>query len=158
MTAREYNIFVRDYSDNAYRFAYTLIKQREHARDIVQDVFMKLWEQRDNINKDKIKSWIFSSVYHKAIDELRKKKNFSAIENIKEVVYNDYSSIKEDLNKYLDCLPAVQKSALLLKDQEGCKYEEISEILHLSMQQVKVYIFRARKQMQQLIQQKDNII
>ena len=89
---------------------------------------------------------------------MRKKKNFSAIENIKEVVYNDYSSIKEDLNKYLDCLPAVQKSALLLKDQEGYKYEEISEILHLSMQQVKVYIFRARKQMQQLIQQKDNII
>lgn len=158
MTERFFNTVVKDYSDNAYRFAYTLVKQKELAEDIVQDVLLKLWQEGDNINKDKIKAWIFSSVYHKAIDELRKVRNFVEVEEIKEVTYNSYSPLREELNKYLEQLPAVQKSVLLLKDEEGYKYEEICDMLSLSMEQVKVYLYRARKQMQQLIKDKGNLV
>ena len=124
----------------------------------MQDVLLKLWQEGDNINKDKIKAWIFSSVYHKAIDELRKVRNFVEVEEIKEVTYNSYSPLREELNKYLEQLPAVQKSVLLLKDEEGYKYEEICDMLSLSMEQVKVYLYRARKQMQQLIKDKGNLV
>ncbi|MBR1774677.1 MAG: RNA polymerase sigma factor [Bacteroidales bacterium] len=158
MTERFFNTVVKDYSDNAYRFAYTLVKQKELAEDIVQDVLLKLWQEGDNINKDKIKAWIFSSVYHKAIDELRKVRNFVEVEEIKEVTYNSYSPLREELNKYLEQLPAVQKSVLLLKDEEDYKYEEICDMLSLSMEQVKVYLYRARKQMQQLIEDKGNLV
>ena len=124
----------------------------------MQDVLLKLWQEGDNINKDKIKAWIFSSVYHKAIDELRKVRNFVEVEEIKEVTYNSYSPLREELNKYLEQLPAVQKSVLLLKDEEDYKYEEICDMLSLSMEQVKVYLYRARKQMQQLIEDKGNLV
>ena len=158
LTAREYNTYVKDFSDNAFRFAYTLVRQRETAEDIVQDVFLKLWETGGNVCKEKIKSWIFSSVYHKSIDCLRKQRNFDAIDGCKEEVYQPQMMIKEELDKFLQQLPAVQKSVLVLKDEEGYKYEEISQILNLSMEQVKVYLYRARKQMQQMIKTKDNLL
>jgi RNA polymerase sigma-70 factor (ECF subfamily) len=51
---------------------------------------------------------------------------------------------KDSLYKALDNIPSIQKSALVLKDIEGYSYKEISAMLNLSIQQVEVYIFRAR--------------
>jgi RNA polymerase sigma-70 factor (ECF subfamily) len=48
------------------------------------------------------------------------------------------------LYKILENIPEVQRSALILKDIEGYSYKEIADILKLSIQQVEVYIFRAR--------------
>lgn len=51
---------------------------------------------------------------------------------------------KDYLYKALNNIPQVQKSALVLKDIEGYSYKEIAEMLELTIQQVEVYIFRAR--------------
>ena len=58
----------------------------------------------------------------------------------------------------LDRLPDVQKQAVLLRDYEGYKYEEIGEILNLSESQVKVYIFRARKALQQYLTSIEHVL
>ena len=58
-------------------------------------------------------------------------------------IEDSYES-RECLHKMLENIPEVQRSALILKDIEGYSYKEIADILKLSIQQVEVYIFRAR--------------
>ena len=58
----------------------------------------------------------------------------------------------------MEKLPEVQKSAILLRDYEGYSYKEIGEILELQESQVKVYIFRARKFLQNYLKSIETVI
>jgi len=62
------------------------------------------------------------------------------------------------LNKAVDKLPEIQKSVVLLRDYEGCSYEEIGKITHLTESQVKVYIYRARVFLKNYIGSLDRVI
>ena len=66
-------------------------------------------------------------------------------------INQETADLKEILNKALAILPEVQRSAILLRDYEGYSYDEIGDILELNASQVKVYIYRARKQLQKYI-------
>ena len=59
--------------------------------------------------------------------------------------------MKEILEKSLDTLPPIQKTIILLRDLEGYNYKEIGEILSLTEAQVKVYLFRARQKIKDLL-------
>ena len=59
--------------------------------------------------------------------------------------------VKEAIDKALDTLPEIQKSIVLLRDLEGYEYLEIGEILSLTESQVKVYLFRARQKMKEIL-------
>ena len=130
-----------------FRFILKQIKDRDAAKDIVQDAFEKMWKKLDSIDASKAKSYLFTAAYHTMIDYTRKNSKKAAFT---EVDYNQhshtsqYSDLKEVLNRGLDLLPEIQKTVLLLRDYEGYDYAEIGSISNLSESQVKVYIFRAR--------------
>ena len=130
-----------------FRFILKQIKDRDAAKDIVQDAFEKMWKKLDSIDASKAKSYLFTAAYHTMIDYTRKNSKKAAFT---EVDYNQhshtsqYSDLKEVLNRGLDLLPEIQKTVLLLRDYEGYDYAEIGNIANLSESQVKVYIFRAR--------------
>jgi RNA polymerase sigma-70 factor (ECF subfamily) len=148
MLLNEYNHTVKEYADNLYRFVLMNIKNKEDARDIVQDTFEKLWINRDNIDLAKVKSWLFTTAYRVMIDKIRKLKREGDIENAPEPVVLDRTQsnigLSEALNIALDTLPEIQKSVVLLRDYEEYEYKEIGEITGLNESQVKVYIYRAR--------------
>ncbi len=148
MTVKAYNQIVDLYADNLYRFVLKQLKNEEKTKDIIQDTFTKFWERRDNVNPNKVKSYLFTTAYHALIDVVRKDKKQVAFENINtEIVSenNQYSDLQEILHKAIDKLPADQKAVILLRDYEGYAYDEIAEITNLTTTQVKVYIFRGRK-------------
>lgn len=147
MTTKEFNQSVDLYSDAIFRFVLKNIKDENKAQDIVQDTFEKLWRTHENVNFQKVKSYLFSTAYHTLIDLIRRDSKMSRWEPSleKEVIDNNsYSDINEVLHKALEKLPEIQKMVVLLRDYEGYSYKEISEITKLSEAQVKVYIFRAR--------------
>lgn len=157
----KFNEIVDNYSDNVYRFILKSIKSPDDAKDVVQEAFARLWKNKNSVNPDKAKSYLFSTAYHIMIDFLRKKKRENIIEDndLNRLFYNDnYSDLKDFLNKAIDTLPDVQKNVVLLRDYEGYSYKEIGEITNLSESQVKVYIFRARKTLKNLIGKLENII
>jgi RNA polymerase sigma-70 factor (ECF subfamily) len=148
MTTSDYNQFVDQYADALYRFVIKNIGDIDVAKDIMQDTFTKFWIKKDNIEKDKVKSYLFSTAYHTLIDYTRKEKRNREYLNAQEknpVFFNGYSDVNEVLNKALELMPETQKMVLMLRDYEGYSYEEIAEITNLNESQVKVYIFRARK-------------
>lgn len=147
MELAEYNNCVEAHADGVYRFILKHIKDKDAAKDIVQDSFEKMWRKIDTIEAPKAKTYLFTTAYHTLIDYTRKE---SKKTNLKEVDFNShshtkqYSDLKQILNQGLEQLPEIQKTVLLLRDYEGYDYGEIGSITNLNESQVKVYIFRAR--------------
>lgn len=159
MDKKDYHNAVNEFSDGLYRFALKLCKEQSIAQDLVQDAFEKIWIKKETIQAEKVKSYLFRTVYNKFLDGKKKNKVIAIDEYHQEPTFTPASSdLKEVLNKALATLPSIQKSAILLRDYEGYSYDEIGEILELNASQVKVYIYRARKQLQKYIGKLEAVI
>lgn len=160
MTNEEYNICVNELADRLFRFVLKNTRQESDARDIVQQSFEKLWVKRENVSFEKAKSYLFTTAYHTFIDWTRKQKRISVVEQTPEVVMkNEHHrfELKDSLNSALNQLSNIQREVILLRDYEGYAYKEIAEITGITESQVKVYIFRARKNMHKILTQMEKV-
>ncbi len=147
MNLAEYNQCVDDHADGVYRFVIKQIRDKDAAKDIVQDSFEKMWRKIDTIDGAKAKTYLFTTAYHTLVDYTRKNSKSARMNEVDVNQHShssQYSDLKELLNQGLEQLPEIQKTVLLLRDYEGYDYMEIGEITQLTESQVKVYIFRAR--------------
>lgn len=159
MNKQDYHSAVNNISDGLYRFAIKLSKDEALAQDLVQDAFEKVWIKKENIQAEKVKSYLFRTVFNQFLDGKKRNKVISVDEYFNEPSFQPEScDLKEVLNMALSTLPPIQKSAVLLRDYEGYNYDEIGEILELNPSQVKVYIYRARKQLQKYIGKLESVI
>ena len=83
MTEKEYNQCVTQYADNVYRFIVKNLRHEEDARDIVQTAFEKLWLNREVVQHDKSKSYLFTVAYNQMIDHIRKVRRIQLKEEFK---------------------------------------------------------------------------
>ena len=159
MNTKDYNLSVEDYSGRVYRFAKKLLHDDEEAADIVQDSFLRLWENIGKVEKEKVKSWLFTTAYRQALLRIKLKNRNTDQKALKHLSYEmpNYD-LKEVIQECLSELPEIQKSILMLRDYEGYDYKEIGEILELNESQVKVYLFRARSKMQAIIKDLNLVI
>ncbi len=161
MTRKEYNKTVDLYADGLYRFILKSMNDSESAKDVVQDVFAKLWEKHENVQYQKAKSYLFTAGYRTMIDVFRKNKKVAKFDEVVEKDFShntQYSDLGEILEEAVKQLPEDQRTAILLRDYEGYSYKEIGEILSFNESQVKVYIFRARKFLQQYLKSIETVI
>lgn len=161
MTERDYNQCVDQYSDNVYRFIVKNLRHEEDARDIVQTAFEKLWRNRDQVEAEKSKSYLFTVAYNQMIDHIRKNKRvqlkdeFSEDGRVQHMSQNN--QLRKTLMEALNRLNETQKSLVMLKDYEGYSYEEIGEIMDLNPSQVKVYLHRARLTLREYLVSPENV-
>jgi RNA polymerase sigma factor (sigma-70 family) len=161
MTVKEYNRSVEDYADSVYRFIMGNLKNEETANDIVQDSYEKLWINVVEIEFAVVKSWLFSTAYHKMIDIIRKEKRMTNLEPIheKELIYeSQYCDLNEILHEALERLPEQQKTSVLLRDYEGYSYKEIGDITGQNEAQVKINIYRGRLALKSFIGKIETVI
>jgi DNA-directed RNA polymerase specialized sigma24 family protein len=133
MTEREYNQCVNQYADNVYRFILKNLGHEADAQDVVQGAFEKMWVNRQQVENERCKSYLFTVAYHQ-------------------------HDTKKVLNDALNKLTDIQKSLVMLKDYEGYSYQEIGEITGLNESQVKVYLHRARLLLREYIVNPENVI
>jgi len=134
------------------------------ADDITQEVLIRIWNNIDNFNIDKARAWIMRTTHNLCLDYLRQRqsstKRFIEIDEEfennfmeKDVLSDPEVSLRREIIKSrikeaLDLLPDVLKGVFVLYEIEGMKYKEISEVLNIPMNSVKVYLLRARKKLQ----------
>jgi RNA polymerase sigma factor (sigma-70 family) len=161
MTTAEYNKCVTLYSDGVYRFIVHNIRDKDDAKDIVQDTFERLWKHCGSVDIERAKSYIFQIAHNVMIDKIRrdkKKVDFNEVNEQKYSYESEYTDAEILVRKALDKLPEVQREVILLRDFEGYDYKEIGNILNLNESQVKVYIFRARTFLKTYLGSLQNVI
>jgi len=160
MTEKEYNQCVNQYADNVYRFIVKNLRHEEDARDIVQTAFEKLWRNREAVENEKSKSYLFTVAYNQMIDHIRKVKRIQLKDEFSENSRTQNpvnGNLKKTLMEALNRLNETQKSLVILKDYEGYSYEEIGEIMGLNESQVKVYLHRARLTLRNYLVSPENV-
>ncbi len=161
MTEKEYNECVNLYADNVYRFILKNLRHEEDAKDVVQCSFEKLWINREKVENERCKSFLFTVAYHQMIDLIRKNKRVKVQDDFsfsKAATNERQHDLKKILNEALYRLSETQRSLVLLKDYEGYSYDEIAVITTLSVSQVKVYLHRARIQLKSYLVKPENVI
>jgi RNA polymerase sigma-70 factor (family 1) len=130
-----------------YTLALKLTKSDLFAKDIIQEVFLKLWEHRASLGAiDNIEAWLYRLTENKVIDFLRKA---AADGRLKETLWNKMPDnrqaepeieVKEYdhiIQKAIDQLPPQRKLIYYLNREEGLNYQQIANELHISRHTVK---------------------
>jgi len=156
MKLAEYNMCVENLANDLYRYASRLVNNRETGRDIVQEVFARIWTKKDSVRFDEAKNYFFRATYNACMDHLRRLKTESKYMEGQTLTLNSTSAseqfeLQDMLARALSQLKEKQRALIMLRDYEGYNYQEIGEITGLSESQVKVYIFRARKALKSII-------
>jgi len=137
----------KKYNAKIFNYAYFLLKCKEDAENIVQEVFIKVWENRENIRKhSSLSSYLFAIAHNTSIDLFRKKikdkefKNFllSRQEPIEDPASADmeFREIENDARKAVEKLTERQRQIYLMHREEGLSYHEIADKLNISVNTV----------------------
>lgn len=138
-----------------FRFAFRLLGSSEEAKDVVQEVMIKVWNGREQMAAiENMEAWCMRVTKNLSLDRLRSKQRrvTDSMEEgfeIRQESLTPYerTEIHESMkrvNELIAALPEKQRQVMHLRDIEGYSYNEICEILELDMSQVKVNLFRAR--------------
>ena len=148
MKEHEYNVVIDELSTQLYRYAFHFLRNQEDAKDIIQDVFEKMWLNRKTIDLETVKPWLYRCTHNAMVNFIAKKSRTSYMSNqelpIATTPFDSSFESMQIVDRMVSILPPIQKSIILLRDIEGYTYKDIGLILDLSASQVKVYLFRAR--------------
>lgn len=159
MTRSNYNSLVEEHADSLLRFIVYVIRDRAKSEDIVQDVFLKVWQKRKEIDSKTAKSYLFTIGHNLAISHIRANNRHPELEITLELENKTedhsakgYSNESEIVWQELERLSPIAKSLIILRDWEGYSYQEIAQITSLSEGQVKIGIHRARERLKERLQ------
>jgi RNA polymerase sigma-70 factor (ECF subfamily) len=160
---------VKRYDRNVFRIAQHITQNREDAEDVVQDAFLKAYENLENFQENsKFYTWLVRIAVNEALMKLRRRKTAKTVsldEDVEteegsmprevadwspnpEQLY-DQSELGEILQKTIQGLPQSFRTVFVLRDIEGMSTEETAEMLNLSVPAVKSRLLRARLQLRE---------
>jgi len=150
---RAYTFLIDSYHHKLCVYANSLVKNIYSAEDIVQNVFIKVWEQRERLKSDHaIKSFLYKLVYNEFIDLYRKNQSLFSLEKsyydaLNSIVLEDDSEslqrVINVVNKEIQSLPPKCKEVFILSKKEGLTNIEIAEHLDISIKTVEAQITKA---------------
>ena len=149
-----------------FRTALRIVLNREEAEDIVQDTLLKLWQRREDLGQiANLEAFALSAARNLAIDRKEKMENRNVSLDATHHDRPDEQQMGIDehlaegeknhlVGQIINSLPEKQRTILHLRDIEGKTYKDIATMLSISESDVKVTLFRARKEVKEKILQK----
>lgn len=157
MTGIEFENLVRNLSRSLYGLAYQILREREASEDAVQEVFIKLWKMKSNLDKYKsIKALAVTMVRNQCIDQLRKNRFIDTSGIIHPSLDYDESGPSPqqqlELNEtmaviaqIIEEMPEIYGQIIKLRDIDDLSYEEIAAKTGQNINTLRVNLSRARK-------------
>lgn len=150
-----FELLFRNYYLRLCSFCNKFIQDNEEAREIAEEVFLKIWENRKDIDpEESLCSYMFKIARNMSINRLRRKKVESRYIDILKTTYIDHdecsgyeSFISRELEKNIqaaiDKIPPKCKKVFELSRIEGLRYLQIAELLNISIKTVEVHMSKA---------------
>lgn len=136
-----------------------IVRDPALAEDVAQDAFLKAFRSLASFDGSRrFSSWIFRIAHNAALDALRRRRAASEIERDGDESFVspapdpiEAAALGQALSAALDALRPEWRTAIVLRYQEGCSYEEIAEVMRIPEGTAKTFVHRARKQMAGLL-------
>lgn len=144
--------------DEMFRFAKRFVMSSDEAEDIVQDLMIKFWQKKDELETfGNLKSYALKSVRNECLNRLKHhdvKLGFADLQIHRSELYSmDVNNLKDHILSFINQLPEKQKMVIHLKDVEEYEVSEISEIMEMEENAVRVNLMRARQKVKEQITQ-----
>jgi RNA polymerase sigma-70 factor (family 1) len=148
------------YSSRLFSFSLKYLKSNEEAEEVVQEVFLYIWDKRDGLKPDQsFNAYIFTIAYNIIKKYFLKKTRDNAFKD--DLIYSllqeenkldqiiDYKFLLEKVEKYIEALPKRRKEIFIKRKFDGLSVKQIAEELGISPNTVENQLASAQKQIQE---------
>ncbi len=164
MTAEAFKENILPLNRKLLGFANHFMKDMDDAKDIVQEIYIKLWNMRNQLDKyNSVEALAMRMTRNLCLDKIKLKKTVPLTGNLKEdkenidldkEQYEELNIAVKRVKKAINLLEEPQKSIIQLRDIQGYDYEEIAQILNMNVNTIRVSLSRARKKIREIVTQK----
>jgi len=155
MLAKDFKTDVLPISNKLLRFALQILQNEEEAKDVLQDIFLKLWQKREELVAiENVEAFAMRMTRNRCLDVIRARRTVS-VELVKKHNLPDEDSLETDylentesvslVKQIIAGLPDLQRTVIHLRDIEQLEYEEIAESTQMNVNAIRVNLSRARK-------------
>lgn len=150
-----FTMLFRNYYKDLVLFAGSILQDKNRSEDIVQNIFLKLWADRETLNiETSLKSFLLKSIKNACLDEIRHLQVVRVHESYTESVFEIdemidtenyvlFSDLNTKLTEALSKLPLSYKEAFEMNRFKGLKYKEIARELNVSERTIEVRVSKA---------------
>ena len=155
MLAKDFKRDVLPISNKLLRYALHILQNEEEAKDVLQDIFLKLWQKRDELSAiENLEAFAMRMIRNRCLDVIRGRRTVS-VETIRKADLPEEGECEpnhlEDadsvvlVKRIIAGLPELQRVIIQLRDIEQLGYEEIADVTQLNVNAIRVNLSRARK-------------
>jgi RNA polymerase sigma-70 factor (family 1) len=154
MSLQDFKSKILPMKDKLLRMSLSLVKDREQAEDIVQEVMIRIWERRESWPEiENLQGYCMRMVRNRSIDIARspryRTEDLDKMPGLEAGDRNPHQSMeqREAINliaRHMETLPEKQRTVIRLREIEGLSYLDIASAMDITMDQVKVTLYRAR--------------
>ncbi|WP_232695417.1 RNA polymerase sigma factor [Brevibacillus daliensis] len=153
---------LRSIENSVYRSAFYILGNEHDAMDAAQEALLRVYRKIDTFQeKAKFSTWVQRIVSNICMDRFRAKKETLSIDeyeltltdkqNVEEAIL--LQDMSEDIHRAIAKLPEHYRTVVVLRYLQDLSYQEIADLLNVPLNTVKSYLFRARQQLQNLLQE-----
>lgn len=167
-----FKLIMNKWYSRLFNFANAYLNNQENAKEVIQDVFLKLWDNRNQLAENtNLNAYLFTLTRNRCIDLLRRERLSIQFRNDKQEEYRRLSEnfdalsdpvldeifareVQEEVNRAINVLPEQCRKIFILSRTNGFKNREISEMLNLSEKTIESHLTKAIKTIRQVLEQK----
>ncbi len=150
------NVFDLHY-EALYGYACSLLREETYVDDILQNIFIKLWQTRESIKAETVKAYLYTSVRNECLNRLKHKvvqANYAkaalaGANDAVEVVKAEEKELERKINLLTNQLPEKCATVFYMSRQLGLSYREVAETLGISVKTVENQVSKALKFLRQ---------
>jgi len=158
MESTQFNTQILNHSDKLFRLAKSILRNADTAQDAVQELIMKLWEKRKQLDVvENMQAFMMRSMRNLCLDTIRQQHDEDELPvEFEYVEPNPYQQTEQKdlalrIHMMIDNLPELQRTVIRMRDVEGMELSEIAYITSLTENAVSVNLSRARQKIRDQI-------
>ena len=144
------------YRQRVYAYCLRMLGSADEAEDLFQEVFIRVWQRAYQFTEERsLSGWIFTIAHNLCLNRIRDRKEHSSIDDYSDLAA-ETPAFGEDwsqrIQEALEQVPPENREPFVLFEYQGMTYQEISEVMKLTIAAVKSRIYRAREELRKILE------